>query len=763
MGAFACCTAFAPRDAPAAAPSGPQEPAVTIALEASASPLERFAAEELERYVEELFALDAAVATNGPCFGTNGPCFARCPLVPCPSVPDAGGHGIVLRLGVVEEGLSDQGILLRPEERGLLVGGGSPRAVLWAVYELVQRWGVRYLVHGDVLPETPGPFRLPEQEVRLEPNMRTRCWRLVNDLADGPVSWSLEENQRFLRQIAKMKYNRIFLSFWPCQPFVHYSFRGMEKPAPTFNFGEHFPIDQDTVGREKFGQMTEFLNPDYVDAGSPEELVRCATALAKGILQEARRLGMETGLAFFPFDWPKEFMEVLPGCEPVNQLGNLTAGPGKDQALDDPLLGEMVATIVRAYVETYPEAEYVHISMPEHRGWTDQAERAYEILDKKYVLHELGTFEELCARARSRTSFPGGGQRVEKMLRGDLACLAFFDSLVREKDLLARPGGRSDAKLVYSGVVAELFPLVAKMLPPGGEVLSFIDYTASRQLKQRELLRQQPPAGLPANLIFTLADDNVGVLPQLATGSLDKIMRELRASGWSGFYTRYWTVGDLVPTVHYLAKASWDTSVTPETAYRDLFSHVAGPEGVAPALEALGIIEAVTKGLDEHGLGFGFPVPGMMTKHYTSGGLSEEIQADHARYREALAALEAARRHSRPAGHRLLDYLIGRLVFAVRYLDAAESFGATSRAEKAGNIEEAARHVDEAYAAIRQALEAWADVAEDHGDLGAVALMNKFCYRPIRDKREQLRKAMADAQNPNTGRSPRPRTEEIEP
>ena len=39
----------------------------------------------------------------------------------------------------------------------------------------------------------------------------------------------------------------------------------------------------------------------------------------------------------------------------------------------------------------------------------------------------------------------------------------------------------------------------------------------------------------------------------------------------------------------------------------------------------------------------------------------------------------------------------------------------------------------------REALEAYVAVAKDHGDLGAVALMNEYCYRPIRDKRDQLR------------------------
>jgi hypothetical protein len=674
----------------------------------------QFAGAELQRYVKSLFQIDAVIS--------DAPAQA----------------GFVMQLGVTKEGLRDQDFLLKPNGSELFITGGSPRAVLWAVYELVEWWGVRYLVHEDVLPASHGLMRFPTMEIKREPNMRTRCWRLVNDPAHGPVSWSLEENRAFLRQIAKMKFNRVVLSFWPCQPFVDYTFREMQKPPGTIYFGERYPIDNDTVGLEKFPGMTAFTNPELAGATSPKELTERAVALAHGIFAEAEKLGMETALLIQPYEWPKEFMAVLPGSEPATQLGGLTAGPGKDQSMNDPALRDMVATIFRAYVETYPEAEYIYVTAPEHRTWTEQAQQAYDALDKRYGIQALGSYEELSARARQRTSFPGGGERVETMLKGDLAGLEFLDSLIREKNLLARPNGRPDVKLVYCDTVEELFPLVAKMLPPGGEVLSFIDYTASRQLRQRDLLRQRPPEGLSASLTFTLADDNVGILPQLATGSLGELMTELRANNWNGYLARYWTVGDLNPTVHFLARASWNADLTPDAAYRDLVGQICGANAVEPVISALSIIEDITKGLDEHGLGFGFPVPGMMTKHYDAGGLPGDIQADRTRYAEALALLRTAREQSASAGHKFLDYLVGRLLFAVKYLDAAAHFGATAKAEKAGDRIKAAREIELAYLDIRDAIGSWANVAEDHGDLGAVALLNKHAYRPIRDKRNAL-------------------------
>ena len=708
-----------------------ERPRVAIVVGGEASELESLAASELASMLEKLFEVSAAV-------GTAAGEEARAVILvgrpqSNPMLAEAAGESW--------PDLSDQGLLLRSVNGPvptLLVGGGSPVAVLWAAYDLGERLGVRYLVNRDVFPDRRPWSGLPDLDLLLEPNLRIRCWRLVNDLPHGPVSWSLEEYHRFLRQIAKMKYNRIHCALWPAQPFVHYSFRGMEKPPGVLYFGHRHPIGPETIGRERFGSMEVFTNPEFVGAQSGEEMVRRAIGLVRGVLKEAKRLGMETGLSIQPFQWPKAFMKVLPGSEMERQLGDLTAGPGRAQSMEDPGLRDMVTTIFRAFVETYPDIDHVHVGMPEHRSWVGQASRAYRRLRARYPAADLGSYNHLRRQARGRSSFPGGGERVETMLRGDLSSLWFFDSLLREKQLLERPGGGEDIRIVYNGVVAELFPLVARMLPPGGEMLNFIDYTASRQLRQPELLRKVPPGGVPSSLIFTLADDNVGVLPQLATGSLHRLTQLLRQNGWAGFYTRYWTIGDLDPTVHYLSRASWDAGMTPEKAYADQVRQVCGPEAVEPALEAFALIEKITLGLDQHGLGFGFPVPGMMTKHYESGGLSEALRQDRQLYAEALRQMEEAHRRSRPQGKDYTRYFVERLRFAVRYLEAADAFGATGRALREGRKKEAGRQIELAHRAIREALESYAGVAKDHGDLGAVALMNEYCYRPIQEKRREL-------------------------
>ena len=81
----------------------------------------------------------------------------------------------------------------------MIVGGGSPRATLWAVYALADKSGVRFLLHDDVLP-SPRSFKMPEFQVREEPVLKVRQWRVLNEHAMGPISWGMSDYRPVLDQ-----------------------------------------------------------------------------------------------------------------------------------------------------------------------------------------------------------------------------------------------------------------------------------------------------------------------------------------------------------------------------------------------------------------------------------------------------------------------------------------------------------------------------------------------------------------------------------
>lgn len=149
----------------------------------AAPALERFAAEEARRYLEALFGLKPELAVPPKIRG-------RCPwgaaiLIGTPQTNSA------VRAALGEEvwpRLSDQGFVIRRASYAgspaLVVGGGSPEAAMWGVYDLMERcYGVRYLHWEDVYPEAPGEFALPELDLVVEPAVRVRGWSGWNDFS----------------------------------------------------------------------------------------------------------------------------------------------------------------------------------------------------------------------------------------------------------------------------------------------------------------------------------------------------------------------------------------------------------------------------------------------------------------------------------------------------------------------------------------------------------------------------------------------------
>ena len=270
-------------------------------------------------------------------------------------------------------------------------------------------------------------------------------------------------------------------------------------------------------------------------------------------------------------------------------------------------------------------------------------------------------------------------------------------------------------------------------------MVAFIDYTARRAADHIEVMDNAVPDAMPSRFIFTLADDNVGVLPQLATGPLHTLATRMRTDGWSGFSTRHWMIGDLDPTMRYMARSCWDADCTPAAAYRELAVGVCGEAAAAPLVAAWQQVDAITDDLDRHGMGFSFPVPGMMEKHWQAGEpLSAELRGVRDRYAEALAQVEEALALARPAGAPFARYHAERLRFAVGYLDAVAATREGGIAEAAGRHGDALAGVTGALAHLTEAVQAYAGVAADNSDRGAIASINEYCIRFLRTTRDRL-------------------------
>ena len=698
---------------------GPQAPA-----------LEQLAASELQLQFQRLFDVEATVSSELP--RDNSALL----LIGSPTTNPA----VKAHAGDQWPEISDQGIVLRSlktsKRQTMVVGGGSPVATLWAAYELGHQFGIRYLTRSDIYPDTPREMKLAGFDICREPTLRTRTWRTINDFPIGPESWGLADQKKLLRQLAKMKFNRIMIALWPWQPFVHYEFGGVKKQTATMWFGERFRVDGETPGKTVFAGAKFFENPDMAGKSTYEEMTNAGTQLVSGIIAEAQRLGMTVGIAIFPFEFPREFADVLPGSKPVHQLKQLTIGPAGKQAPNDPLLQEIVKTKLRAYIETYPTVDAIYLSLPEFPEWDEHVKTAWEQLTRQANL-ENTSLETLVQQAADRKGTLSG-ERGKRSVRGNVVPLVFFRSLFSDPTLLERPaGGKVELNIVM--IDSAFFPMLDRIVPRGAATLNFVDYTARRVVENRQSLSLVSADKVKSSLILTLADDNVGVLQQSVTANIHELVKDLQQHDWDGFSTRYWMLAELDPTLHYLSRVSFDTKVTPRSAHDDLFETITGkPSSSDRIWRAFQHIEAATNLIDKNNIGFAFPVEGMLMKHYQAQAAPQWWAEAKTLYTEAMIEFFRSSSNTHPRAKRLLIYYANRAVYVTEYFTCVEALREAALAKQAGELDTATEQLEIATESLYNAIDTLSTVATDQSDRGLIAVLANFAYAPLVAEYEKI-------------------------
>jgi len=135
------------------------QPAAVIVLPKGASPTERFAAAELQHYVERATGAKLGIASEAPADTPHV-------LVQC------GGAELAEELG-------EEGVLIEAKGHRLLLSGGGERGTLYAVYVFLEdHLGVRWFAPGERGEWVPkaGSVEVPDMTVRRKPAFRYRSF-----------------------------------------------------------------------------------------------------------------------------------------------------------------------------------------------------------------------------------------------------------------------------------------------------------------------------------------------------------------------------------------------------------------------------------------------------------------------------------------------------------------------------------------------------------------------------------------------------------
>jgi len=705
-------------------------------------PLLRFAADELARYTRRLFGFAPALNASAP----------------------RAQHCVSLELA---EHTSDQCYTFATNGDRLRIRAGSPRAALWAVYELVAQWGVHYLVQGDVFPDEVGAFHLPDLNGSRTPTFTRRDFRVINDMANSGVLWSLEQYRDLFDQLAKLRFTGIYIQTYPHQPWAHYSFRGVERCSAGLVYGWKHRIHPGTIGRQLLLPGAEHTNPDFAHCQTYEDWMLAGRRFMRGLFDAARARGLEVTYDHPTSEVPDEFAYRLEefsraeGVELPDEEGGieqthfsrhgLTYSGGrapveKYRSPLNPVYVDLMETAFVAHIRAYPDADRYALTEQEFPPGGAGADECWRQLDEKYGLSQIVTLDQIKERAAKQFFYAEG--RAFKQAMGAIQSLHLYDQLINQRDVL-QYATRPHTKLIVKFFSEHLQPLVERVFAAGKvEFNAIVDYLPARVAERMFTLDYVKNSCIDVMMTTTIEDDNVGFLPQLNTQFLHRTVAKMREYGLIGFMFRQFDISQHEPCMRYMADAAWDDTLTPEISYRRFARRLVGAEAAEDYVEILKAVEAMTERANAM-IGQGFMWPSLYYGHWSAG--SKPVP-EWQEYIDSLQPIEEklgeVLQKTAPRGRRLVDNYMHFIRFAQQFMAMKNSLRAARAAydearaiRRSGDllgfhpaIGKAAELLFETERLSAQAISTWAQQVADPTDAGSLAGLNAYGHDWLRGK-----------------------------
>ncbi len=160
----------------------------------------------------------------------------------------ANGPTVTMAL-MIDTALAAEQYRLKTTGTTLTIAGGSPTAVLYGAYDFAEQLGVRFYLHGDVIPDDRIPWVLPQLDETHQPLFTIRGIQPFHDFEEGPDWWNQDDYLAYLSQLAKMRMNFIGLHTYP---------EGNVGPEPLVWIG--LPQDVNAAGTVKFSYPARWAN-----------------------------------------------------------------------------------------------------------------------------------------------------------------------------------------------------------------------------------------------------------------------------------------------------------------------------------------------------------------------------------------------------------------------------------------------------------------------------------------------------------------------
>jgi hypothetical protein len=272
----------------------------------------------------------------------------------------------------------------------VLVTGGDDIGTLYGAYRLAEHLGVRFYLHGDVVPDGRVSLQIPALDETGKPLFRLRGIQPFHDFPEGPDWWSRDDYLAILGQLPKLGMNFIGLHTYPeggpnAEPTVwigppseigegesveasypssyQNTLRGnwgySPKKTGDFSGGAAMLFERDDFGPEvMLGAMPEPKTPQACN-----QVFRNTATMLRDAFTEAHRLGVKTCVGTeTPLTVPQQLAERL-------------RAQGKDPK-DPVVIEQLYEGIFRRAAQAYP-VDFYWFWTPE--GWTWEGNQAGQI------------------------------------------------------------------------------------------------------------------------------------------------------------------------------------------------------------------------------------------------------------------------------------------------------------------------------------------------------------------------------------------------
>jgi len=379
--------------------AGEGKAGVVIVVDTRAGTFYHFVGEELQRYIAKLTAVwpDIVEPRQVGQVGQVGPNQVLI-LVGGPEanalVHDAASAGQVNVQGLKPEGFVLKSLQVRGHP-ALVIGANDETGTMYGAYDWLERQGIVFQLTGDIFPDHMKDFATEGINVRAETPFRRRGFYFMNDMGNTSI-WSFRDYQRFIDQMAKMKFNYLQLFWYSYMPFLSYSYQGekmligdvgsSDSGYILWRYGlgsykaEDMQVGQDVFAR--FGKRT--MAPDELQGiKDPDRAAASAEDLYRQIIRYAKRKKINTWLGIDASVLPPNLARFGRREKPLpfDYVYGTNACP------TDATTQQINEARVRALVETYPEAEGYFLFLSEGSPRYDHPEdrQLIESLHPKFL------------------------------------------------------------------------------------------------------------------------------------------------------------------------------------------------------------------------------------------------------------------------------------------------------------------------------------------------------------------------------------------